>query len=225
MIGYILGMTFGGLILAIAMSFLIYYAWKKRSIKRIIKRIGTAAEVTINNDIKIWAKHTKNKFIDANIFKYNKNKVFEVDSILITNKALIVIEIKSIKGGIEGSASAPKWQKVLGEAKHDITNPIIQNDRHISHIVKMTNEKIPTISLIIFSNRASYINVNGKPPHVVVTKHADIFDVLDNINKSLPEIMNDDEIKHVYRNIISHKTTRKQDIVLHKKITTGKGRV
>jgi hypothetical protein len=36
------------------------------------------------------------------MFKYDKNKIFEVDGILITARALIVIEVKNINGIIEG---------------------------------------------------------------------------------------------------------------------------
>jgi hypothetical protein len=41
--------------------------------------------------------------MDASLYK-NKHKIFEVDSILITNKCLIVVEIKSIRGKVLGNA-------------------------------------------------------------------------------------------------------------------------
>jgi len=39
------------------------------------------------------------------VYKYNENKVFEVDSILVTKEVIIVVEIKSINGGIKGDAN------------------------------------------------------------------------------------------------------------------------
>lgn len=219
MIGYISGISIGGLFMLICIIiFLIFYS-KKSKHKKLIKKIGTTAEIAINSDIKLWAKHTKNRFIPSSLFKYNENKVFEVDSILITDRALIVIEIKSIKGGIEGEASLIRWEKVLGQNRYGISNPILQNDKHIKHIVSMTSMKIPTISLIVYSNRASYIKIENVPGHVVITKHADLFDTLDDINRSLPQVINEDQVKEVYQSIKKYETTKKQDVKLHKNIT------
>ncbi|NQZ66207.1 MAG: NERD domain-containing protein [Mycoplasmatales bacterium] len=191
---------------------------------KMIRKIGESAEISINNDIKVWAKHTKNKFIPSAIFKYGHDKVFEVDSIIITDRALIVVEVKSIKGGIEGDATKLQWEKVLGDKRFLIINPIIQNDKHIKHIVKMTNSRIPTISLIVYSNRANYLKINNVPPHALVIKHADIFDTLDEINKLLNPVLTDMDIRKIYANIKSFKAVKKADIKLHKSITNQKGR-
>lgn len=222
MTGYIVGMTFGGIFLLIGIIFLLLINHKKIAEKKLIKKLGTKAEVLINSDIKFWSKRTNNKFIQASLYSYDSNKVFEVDSILITNKALIVIEIKSIKGGVEGRAENPKWEKVLGDARHYITNPIIQNDKHIEHIIKMLGVKIPTISLIVFSNRTQYLKIENKPSHVLITRQADLFDTLDEINKSLQVIMNEDQVKDIYMRIKQHMTTNRKDEKLHYEITRGK---
>lgn len=219
MSSYIWGISIGSIVILAGITILIIWSWKNKATSRLIKKLGATAEESINSDIKIWAKHTKNKFIPATLFKYGENMVFEVDSVLITNRALIVIEIKSIKGGIEGSGQDMSWKKVLGQTKHDITNPIIQNDKHIKHIVKMTDFKIPTISLIVYSNRVSYINVKNIPSHAVVIKQSDLFDTLDEINKSLPISLSDEQVKNVYSKIKSFKATKREDIQLHKNIT------
>ena len=222
MAGYILGITIGTITIFFGLVLLFMWLFNKRSTNKLIKKIGTAAEVKINADLKIWAKHTNNRFIPNSIYSYGENKVFEVDSILITSKALIVIEVKSIKGGIEGDALNPTWNKVLGTVRHDITNPVTQNDKHIDHIVKMTQLKIPTVSLIIYSNRAQYIKVENIPSHTVVTKHSELFDVLDEINISLEQVLNEDEVKDIWTNIKSFRTTKSKDVKLHRRITLGK---
>lgn len=222
MIGYIIGIILGSIAIVIAMVFLIMYLAKNRSFKKAIKVIGQKAEDTINNDIKIYSKHTNNKFIPASLYKYNNNKVFEVDSVLITERALIVIEIKSIKGVIEGDAKAQTWIKKLGDKTFDITNPITQNQKHIDHIVKMSGKKVPTISLIIFSNKANYINVTNQPSHVVITRHSDLFETLDEINNSLPITLDQDDMKDVFNRIKKYRTDSFKDKQLHKRITEGK---
>lgn len=219
MTAYIIGITFGAIALLIGTVFLVIYIVKNHSFKKKIKIIGQTAENQINSDLKVWARHTKNLFIPNNLYSYGKNMVFEVDSILVTNKALIVIEIKSINGGIRGKAEDAKWTKVLGEVAHNISNPIIQNERHIEHIIKMTNIKVPTISLIVYSDRAEFIDVKNSPGHVVVIRHAKLFETLDSILDSLPEKLNQDKMQAIVNAIKAHRANDRSSIQLHKNIT------
>lgn len=220
---YIVGIVIGSIVILSGLIFLIILTLKNRQFKQMLKRIGQKAEEQVNADIKVWAKHTNNIFIPAALYSYNENKVFEVDSILVTSRALIVIEIKSIKGGVRGDANSDQWQKVVGDAVYGIKNPIQQNDRHIDHIVNMTNIKVPTISLIVYSNRTAFLDVKNVPSHAVVIRHSQLFEILDKIEESLPEKMNDYDRKTVAGTIKSFRTNKKADINLHKNITE-KGR-
>ncbi|MCK5945788.1 MAG: NERD domain-containing protein [Mycoplasmataceae bacterium] len=222
MIYFNLGIAFGSITLLVGFGFLIYFGTKKKSVKKLIKEIGKTAEDKINADIKVWAKHTKNKFIPAGLFKYSDNKVFEVDSILLTKKALYVIEIKSIKGTIIGDSKDPFWTKVLGENKFKITNPIIQNDKHIKHIITMTGIKVPTISLIVFSNRAEKIDIKNTPSYASIVRHAELYDRLDKIELALDNTIPADTAKKLFASISGFKTRKSADLKLHKDITTGK---
>lgn len=211
MTGYIVGMTFGSIAIFMGILFLIIFAFKRRSSAKLIQKIGRTSEEIINTDIASWAKITKNRFINSSLFKYEENKFFEVDSILITNKAIVVIEIKSIKGGVDGDAQAETWTKTLGSAKFPLTNPVKQNDKHIAHIESMTNIKAPTISLIVYSNRATSLEVKNVPGYAVVIRHAELFETLDEINNSLPVKISDDEIKAIEKSIRKNIVTSKED--------------
>ncbi|WKX02317.1 nuclease-related domain-containing protein [Candidatus Mycoplasma mahonii] len=220
--GFIFGATIGGIILTIFVALFLFLYSKQNSLRKDIKKIGTSAEKKINNDLKIWAKHTNNKFIDASLYKYDENKVVEIDSIIISSEAMIVVEIKSINGGIRGGIDDHKWTKVLGDNTFKIGNPVTQNQKHIDHIMKMTKNKVPVISLIIFSNRTNFIDVKDIPSHVVIVKHAHVFDVLDKIKESLKLAIDPNKMKQLYSDIKSFQTTKSKDINLHKKITGEK---
>lgn len=220
--GFILGTILGSIFLAILFGFVLYFALKKKSLNKLIKRLGTSAEDQVNRDLKTWAKHTNNKFIGPTIFKYNENKVFETDSILITKQAIIVVEIKSINGGVKGDAKEEAWTKVLGEKRFPITNSIAQNEKHISHIVNMIDIKVPMISLIVYSNKTKFIDISNIPSHVALIRHADVFETLDKLTINLPERMSEEDIKTINSKIKSFSSDRK-GIALHKKITSGKG--
>lgn len=218
---YIVGMIVGGIVITIGIGFWIWYAVKNHNFKKSIQRIGQSAEEQINADIKVWAKKTKNKFLPASLYAYDENKVFEVDSILLTDKALIIVEIKSIKGEIIGNSIDQYWIKKLGEEKYKITNPITQNDKHIEHIVRMTDIKIPTISLIIFSDRAKSLKITGTPTYAAVIRHSELFETLDEINIELPKKLSDDDMNQVISSIKKYRANDKKNIALHKRITRG----
>lgn len=229
--GYIVGMIIGTILIAICLCFLMYIFIKNRVYRKLIKRVGIIAEQAINSDISLWARHTRNKFIPASLFRYqfdnNKNPndetfinnaFFEVDSLILTDRALIVVEIKSIKGGIRGSANDKMWTKVSDKSTFAIKNAVLENDEHIKHIRAMLSERIPMISLIIFSNKATFIDLTDLPSHVVVTKHTDIFNTLDEINQSLEPVIDKEMKRKILRKLKGHITNKSRDRIMHEQI-------
>ncbi len=211
MIGYIIGMILGSIILIISFGFGFHRLYDLRTKSKLIKRIGMKAEKIISKDIKEWARLTKNKFIDSSFYKYNNNKIFEVDSILITDKALIIIEIKSVKGIINGDATRETWNKIIGNKTFPILNSIKQNDINLAHINEMSKMNVPTISLIIYSNTTDYIDILNKPQHAIVTKHNNLFETLDKINSQLPSRINFENKKIIYNEIKYYRTKKIKD--------------
>lgn len=219
-IGYIIGMIIGAIIIAIFLGFLLYLIIKNRVYYKLLKRVGVIAEQAINSDISLWSRHTRNKFIHSSLFRYGENKFFEVDSILLTDKALIVIEIKSIKGGIRGSVNDKTWTKVLDKTSYPIKNVVKQNDVHINHLRNLLDIKVPMISLIVFSNKATFIDLTDLPNYVVVTKHTDIFNTLDQINQSLKPSIDKDTKRKIIRKLKVHITNKSRDKIFHEQIAT-----
>ena len=215
MMGYIIGTAIGSIVLLIVLSFAISIHLKKIKKKKLIKTIGAKAEVKVNSDIKVWAKQTKNLFIDSSLYKYDGNKLFEVDSIIITTRAMIIVEIKSINGSVSGDSTEPFWTKIIGENTFKIANAQMQNQKHIDHIIKMLNVKVPIISLIIFSNRTRQVNIANLPGHALIIRHVELFETLDKIDKSLPFSIDDKEMKYLRNQLIGKQTKNKNDIKKH----------
>ncbi len=222
--GYVVGMSIGTVLITACLVFLLYFIIKNRIYYKLLKRLGVIAEQAINSDISLWARHTRNKFIPGALFHYGNNNFFEVDSILLTDRALIVIETKSIKGGIRGSANDTTWTKVLDKTNQPIKNVVHKNDLKINHLKNFLNIKIPTISLIVFSNKATFIDLTDLPSHVVVTKHTDIFHTLDEINKSLEPKIDKEMKRKIIRKLKAHITYNSREKVLNEQSLT-KGHV
>ena len=144
--------------------------------RRQIRLIGLKAEKLINADLKRWCKLNNMSFINSGLYKYNHNKVFEVDSILITTKCIIVVEIKSIKGNIVGDANDINWTKKINNSSFKLYSPLKQNDRHIKHIINIINQKIPIVSLIIFSDSTNNLEISNIPDYAVIIRRPQIFE-------------------------------------------------
>ncbi|MGL5204777.1 MAG: nuclease-related domain-containing protein [Metamycoplasmataceae bacterium] len=211
-IKYLIGISISlFLILIIIIIILIIFFKKRKTRDSYTSKLGKEAEIKVNNIIQKWANKNKSHYIPSSMFKYDKNKIFEVDGILITTRALIIIEVKNINGIIEGKGIEKTWFKVMGAKRHPINNPIIQNDKHIEHILAITKLKVPMLSLIIFDSRTEKLNCIEIPSHVLVIKVEDIEASLDMITNQLMPKINMGEIQKIYYSLLEHRTTSQED--------------
>ncbi|MGL4252269.1 MAG: nuclease-related domain-containing protein [Metamycoplasmataceae bacterium] len=211
-IKYLIGISLSlFLILILIIVSLVIFFKKKKTTESYTDKLGKDAEIKVNNIIQGWASKNNAHFIPSSMFKYDKNKIFEVDGILISARALIIVEVKNISGIIEGKGVEKTWFKVMGTKRHPINNPIIQNDKHIEHILAITKLKVPMLSLIIFDSRTEKLRITDIPSHVLVIKVEDIESSLDLINDQLMPKINMGEIQKIYYNLLEHKTTSQED--------------
>lgn len=216
----ILGMVIGLLILVILLFLYIYYVIKTTKKKNRTKLIGLKAEKIINHDLHIWAKKNNSIFIKTNLFIYNKNKIFEIDGILLTPYTIIIIEIKSINGEIIGDGNSDKWIKKLNKnTQHIIMNPIKQNDTHIKHIQNILQKKVPMVSLIIFSNRVDALHITNIPEYALVVRHSTLYQKLHKIKQILTPSLSEKDLIDIKKKILSYKVKNKLDKNLHGRIT------
>jgi hypothetical protein len=109
--------------------------------------------------------------------------------------------------------------KKLKYATHDITNPLKQNDRHIKHIQKILVEKVPIVSLIVFSNRAENLKLTNIPEYAIVIRHSNLFQKLDKIKVVLKPALSNKDLKKIKKTIYQYRTNSKYSRNLHDKIT------
>lgn len=209
---YIVGISISSSIMLIILGLLIFFHFRKNSSKNKLKKIGLETEQKVNQQVQFWSHKNNGVFIPATMFKYHNNKIFEVDGILITQRALIVIEVKNIKGTIRGKGNEKTWLKVLGPNQFEIKSPIFQNDKHIEHIFNMTKIKVPTISLIVFeSETLDKLEIEDVPEHAVVISSNEIEQTLDGINSLLMPKITKNEIGQLYSILSEHKTNNAND--------------
>ena len=96
----------------------------------------------------------------------------QIDIVVLTEKGVIVIEIKDFSGWIFGFGNNEKWVHILGKMKYPFYNPIFQNEGHIrslkNQLVQYGN--IPFYSLIIFYGKCELKKVSDIPIDTMIIK-------------------------------------------------------
>ena len=213
MTGFIIGISISLTLITVLFSVWIFFRFKKRSKENELIKKGKMTELAVNEKLSLWANINDSLFIPATMFKYNNNKIFEVDGILLTTRALICVEVKNINANlIYANGNEKEWVKVIGQNKHLIKSPILQNDKHIDHIVKMTDIKMPIISLIIFDSISTKeIDIKNIPSHVLIIKSNELDTAMEGIVSSLIPKISRREIEKMYEKLMEHQTTSKKD--------------
>jgi hypothetical protein len=99
----------------------------------------------------------------------------------------------------------------MGSKRHEINNPIIQNDKHIEHILAISKLKVPMLSLVVFDSRTEKLICTEIPSHVLVIKVEDMETSLNAINDQLMPKINMGEIQKIYYALLDHKTSAPED--------------
>lgn len=133
---------------------------------------GEYAVIKMLNDISnIHKSYVFNNFTFMDDDGYSSN----IDHIFICNGGVFIIETKSNKGAIYGSANEQYWfaQKHKWQKDKGLINPINQNQGHINHLKKMMGPNAPKmVSMIIFPFADSLKNVDCSFAYSIISaKH------------------------------------------------------
>ncbi|MBU4690584.1 NERD domain-containing protein [Mycoplasma sp. ES3157-GEN-MYC] len=181
---------------------------------------GFAFEEQITRRLASYCKNSNYRYIKGEKFKYAGENFFEIDGFLMTNKFLIIVEIKYIIGELTGQASDKLISVINNGNTTRFTNPLIQNFRHIEHFYKMCGFKFPVLSLLILPN-GSECNITHQGAWSVVANEDNFENVLLELDEELKDIPNisKDKIDDIFAAIKEHKVVSLKDI---KKWNKGK---
>lgn len=210
---YVVGVALSTSLMLIIAILVLFFWFKKRNKNNELTKKGKMTEMAINEKLSLWANINDSLYIPSSMFKYGKNKIFEVDGILLTTRALICVEVKNINASkIYGVGNEKEWVKEIGQNKHMIKSPIMQNDRHIEHIVAMTEIKMPIVSLIIFDSiSCKNLEITNVPNHALVIKSNQLDSTLEGIMSALIPKIPKNEIEKMYEKLKDHQTNNRKD--------------
>jgi len=152
----------------------------------------------------------------------------QIDNMLLTKKALYVLEVKNYSGYIFGSETQTDWtmtvkhvNKVTGRngkiyqkvhiSKHSFYNPIMQNQTHIRKIKNLTNisEFIPIYNVIVFGRNALLKDVSHSPSCKVLL-HKELFRYINSMESQIQSELSTEKQMEIVDMLFLHNITDKK---------------
>ncbi|WP_036456964.1 nuclease-related domain-containing protein [Mycoplasmopsis lipofaciens] len=178
-----IGISIGTIFTFTILTFLFAYTILKVKKEKNKNSIGFKFENKIKNKMLNIVKTNNYKYLNGGLFKYSETQWFEIDGILISEKAIFIIETKYYIGTLKGNALDTEITLINNKKRKKFRNPLIQNFKHIQHFYKMCRMSFPIFSLVILPSQTSQELEALESWSVVVNE--------DNIEQTLKEIDED----------------------------------
>lgn len=141
-----------------------------------LRKIGKDGEKKVASVLKKYALLNDCKLInDLYLPLYDKST--QIDHILIGFFGILVIETKNVSGEIYGDPKKKQWLQIMGkknQTKHEIYNPLMQNQTHIDcirhHFGLENMYNINIESLVVFSSKKVQLYIPKQLPIIKLEK-------------------------------------------------------
>ena len=197
------------LVVLIAVISLLVFLRKKKTDK-----IGVKGEKKVAKILKPWALMRSYKVING-LYLPLYDGTTEIDHIIIGFFGMIVIETKNMGGEIYGDVKAKDWTHIMGDKKHKMYNPVMQNQAHIDCIRHcFAKEKIYNINIdnvVVFANnKAQLFLQKGDATIIKISQLKKL------LNKVKYEKDKDVDVDKLYNALMKYRVTDKSLIARHK---------
>ena len=127
----------------------------------------------------------------------------EIDIVMINSKGVFVIESKNYGGWIFGSEHQKYWYQTLPQSqsechKERFYNPIMQNRGHLNHLKTLIGDTFKFHSIIAFSGRSVFKNVDIKSTDIGIVNGYNVFHYVSYIINTHSDSLTQNDIDAVY---------------------------
>lgn len=155
---------------------------------------GDAGEKIVANQIqKVAQKITLHCFHNVMM---NSNGLFQMDFLIVTNKMLLIVEVKNIIGHITLTKNPQQLIRKQVNGKVDkFRSPIIQINKYIKLMEKWSvqnNFSLPVYGIVIFPALSSIVSGDHAEGFII-----DLVEIQEFIEKKHEELKNSDHIEYV----------------------------
>ncbi|HHK5541887.1 MULTISPECIES: nuclease-related domain-containing protein [Bacillus cereus group] len=173
--------------------------------KHVPKWKGKAGEKLVNRILSKLDSETYRVLHDVTVYT-EFGDTTQIDHIVIAETGVFVVETKNYEGWIYGSEKATRWTQGIFRKKSSFQNPFRQNYKHIKAIEWVMEQQLPCISIAAFHPKCSLkrVDVHSKG------KHALYYNDLKSCIESYTEVqLTNDEVQHIYQNMLRANITDK----------------
>lgn len=182
--------------------------------KQKIKKIGKDGEKKVASVLKRYAGIRSYKVIN-DLYLPLYDKTTQIDHVLIGFFGILVVETKNLSGEIYGDPKKKEWLHIMGSKKHELYNPLMQNQTHIDCIRHLLGkDKIYNLnieSLVVFPAKKVDLYIPNKLPIVTIKK------LKKYLRQPRFEKDNNVDVEQIYNALLKHKVTDKKLIADHNK--------
>lgn len=203
---------FSIIIFTILLAFVITYFSIKAYRKSKSKKIGNNCEKSVKHILNKICKKNKYKILN-NIYLPLYDVTTEIDHIVIGDFGMVVVETKGLNGEVFGNEYEKNWTHIIGNQKHTLYNPLMQNKTHIDcirHILKKENiYNVDIESLVVFGGNNIELNISKNLPVITSNLLKSYF------RKSKLKKQSNFDVDKVYNTLLKYKVTDKSLINKH----------
>ena len=197
------------LVVLIAVIVLLVFLHKRKTDK-----IGVKGEKKVAKILKPWALMRSYKVING-LYLPLYDGTTEIDHIVIGFFGMIVIETKNMSGEIYGDVKSKDWTHIMGDKKHKMYNPVMQNQAHIDCIRHcFAKEKIYNINIdnvVVFANNKAQLFLQKGDATIIKIKQLKKL-----LKKAKYEKDKDIDVDRLYNALMKYRVTDKSLIARHK---------
>jgi len=164
------------ILISLFVSLVLYFIYKTvRDIKllRTVTRFNRGTRSERDLIIRLLKEGVSSENIFHDLYIEKKDGTYsQIDIVVLTEKGVVVIEVKDFSGWIFGFGNNEKWVHILGKMKYPFYNPIFQNEGHIRYLKNKLNvqDNIPFYSLIVFYGECELKKISNIPDGTMIVK-------------------------------------------------------
>lgn len=157
----------------------------------------------------ICSKDGRKFVLMKNLYIPSRGGTTEIDSLLLHQTGIYVLESKNISGEISGGIDDERWhQRMNARVEHTFHNPIQQNAGHIralQHFLKenysrsdLNVDDLPIFSAIVFSDRCALKRIPVQGENWIILHMFQLQDRLANLIKKQRTIFSTGQLEDLY---------------------------
>lgn len=156
------------------------------------------------------------KFLFNCYIPKNDGETTEADVLLIGQSGIYVFESENYSGWIFGSENSRMWTQTLPQGrdrkahKEQFLNPIYQNKLHIQCLSEILHKKVPMHSIIVFSERCKFKNLDIHNDSAEVIHRNEVGHIVNKIHLKYGNILTEDEIDTIYKQLYPYTQVSEQ---------------